>query len=125
MRSVSEKYANISNHYMANIDFSSPETITVPIIFRLFAIAQLSLSLTIGSIFGSVGRGLKAGLTLHDLRRPAIAPPLPQDANVVTTSCDSSVRPSTVIPSATILKIGGNRRPFEHVQKCLRDCVLS
>ena len=37
---------------MDDTDFFSTETITVPIGFRLFAIAQLSLSLTIGKIFG-------------------------------------------------------------------------
>ena len=44
MRTVSEKYANSSNHYMADIDFFSTQTITVPISFRLLAIALLSLS---------------------------------------------------------------------------------
>ena len=44
MRTVSEKYANSSNHYMTNTDLFSTETITAPIGFRLFAIAQLSLS---------------------------------------------------------------------------------
>ena len=43
MRTVSEKYANSSKYYMGNTDFFSTETITVPISFRLFTIAQLSL----------------------------------------------------------------------------------
>ena len=58
------------------------------------------------------------------LDRPHTIPcDAPHDA--VTTSC--SVRPS-VIPSVTIVKIGGNRRPsqrFEHVQRFLRECILS
>ena len=41
MSTVSEKYAKRSNHYTAKIDLFS---ITMPIAFRLFAIAQLSLS---------------------------------------------------------------------------------
>ena len=52
MRTVSEKCANSSNHSMANVDFFSKKTITVPIGLRLFAIALLSLSYTIGKIFG-------------------------------------------------------------------------
>ena len=37
---------------MDDIDFFSTETITVPIGFRLFAIAQFYLSKTIGKVFG-------------------------------------------------------------------------
>ena len=44
MRTVSEKYANGSKYHMDDTDFLWTETITVPIGFRLFAIAQLSLS---------------------------------------------------------------------------------
>ena len=43
-RTVSEKYANSSKYYMDDTDLFSTETITLPIDFRLFAIAQLSLS---------------------------------------------------------------------------------
>ena len=39
MKAVSKKRENSSNKYMANIDFFSTEKITVPIGFRLFAIA--------------------------------------------------------------------------------------
>ena len=41
---VSEKYANILKYHMDYINFFSTKTITVPFGFRLFAIAQLSLS---------------------------------------------------------------------------------
>ena len=44
MRTVSEKYANSSKYDMDNIDFFSRETIYQDIGFRLFAVAQLSLS---------------------------------------------------------------------------------
>ena len=44
MKTGSEKCANSSKYYMDDTDFFSTETITVPIGFRLFAIAQLSLS---------------------------------------------------------------------------------
>ena len=44
MRTVSEKYANSSKYYMDDTDFFPTQTITVPIGFRLFTIAQLSLS---------------------------------------------------------------------------------
>ena len=40
---------------MANINFFTTETIAVPIGFRLLVIALLSLSQTIGKIFGYVG----------------------------------------------------------------------
>ena len=43
---------------MDDTNFFSTETITVPIGFRLLAIGQLSLSQTIGKIFGEVGPGL-------------------------------------------------------------------
>ena len=43
MRTVSEKYANISNYYLDDSNFFSIETITVPIGFRLFAITLFSV----------------------------------------------------------------------------------
>ena len=43
MRSVSEKYATSSKYLMDIPDLFSTETITMPIGFRMFAIAQLSL----------------------------------------------------------------------------------
>ena len=39
-----QKYANSSNHYLAKMDFSLRETITVTISFRLFMIALMSPS---------------------------------------------------------------------------------
>ena len=48
MKTVSDKYANSSKYYMDDTDFFSTEAITVPIGFRLFTIAQLSPSKTIG-----------------------------------------------------------------------------
>ena len=47
MRTVSEKYANISKYYMKDNDLFSTETITytLPIGFRLFAIVQLPLKI--------------------------------------------------------------------------------
>ena len=52
----------------------------------------------------------KVCLTLHafELATPGDCPPPPYDTDVVTTPC--SVGPYA-IPSVTILKIGGNRRP--------------
>ena len=44
MRTVSDNYVNGSKYYMDDTDFFLTETITVTITFRLFAIAQLSLS---------------------------------------------------------------------------------
>ena len=44
MRTVFEKYANSSKYFTDDTDFFSTETITMPIGFILFAIAQFSLS---------------------------------------------------------------------------------
>ena len=43
---------------MDDIDLFPTETITVPIGFRIFAISQLSLSLTIGKLFGYLAGAL-------------------------------------------------------------------
>ena len=59
MSTVSEIYANSSKYCMDDTDFFSTVTITMPIGFRLVAVLQLSLSLTIGKIFGLVGLELK------------------------------------------------------------------
>ena len=52
MRRVSKKYANSSKYNINDTDFFSTETITLPTGFRMFAIAQVSLSLAIGKLFG-------------------------------------------------------------------------
>ena len=43
MKTVSEKYANSSKYYIDDTYFFLTETINMPIGFRLFAVAQLSL----------------------------------------------------------------------------------
>ena len=75
MRIFSEKYTNSSKYYLDETDFFSTETITVPIVFRLFAITQLRLSLTTGQSIRPSATGAK------DKKR------CPYDATIVMSVC--------------------------------------